>query len=240
MNKIDKQRLIELAEGGISPSEEEAKILEDNIELQQELEDLRMLFAGLRGMPEPEIDQVALESILPKVRAGIKDRRKAAPIFGLQLRPAYALSAAAALALIIIVGAFAIFGPSILGPPEEESAADARATAVVSEEPVQPDQLPEIDSDTATLLDEELAYETSGYSGNLIVEAGSIEGLDLLPELEEALLNNSVDIQFADSTVSLMQSASADEAVMDLLEQNLTPDRERYNKILKALGISEL
>jgi len=101
MDAMKKERLIELAESGLPPTAEEQRLLEADPAARTELDRLTVLFADVRRLPEPEIDEKELAGLLPAVRRGIESRRSRPPLAWLALRPAAARALAIAATLLL-------------------------------------------------------------------------------------------------------------------------------------------
>jgi hypothetical protein len=217
MANMKKERLVELAEGSLAPSEEELQMLAADEGLRREFEELRGLFAALRGLPQPEIDQAAVEGLIPALRAEIGKRRESANPFRLAARPAFVLSAAGAAAVALAAVFILSTWLSTSGP---ETLPFDTPLAAVEQTPLE--------------VTEEMERAVFDV-GSLIAEASSITEIELFADVDETAISES-DLYFQeDSTISLIESIASDDTSLAMLEQNFAPDRERFEKILKAL-----
>lgn len=184
--RILKERLIELAEGELSPTAEEQKALASDAGLRRELEALRSLFTELKSAPAPEIDERALAGVLPAVRRGIERRRARSALAWItapHVPPALARVLAASTAVLLLIGLAAVVGiqPGLERAPLEVAEADS-------------------------------AFYTDSDFDALQVEASRLPGDDFLAGIEEALSADSVDLYFEETSLALMDSA----AMLDL------------------------
>ncbi len=184
--RILKERLIELAEGELSPTAEEQKALASDAGLRRELEALRSLFTELKSAPAPEIDERALAGVLPAVRRGIERRRARSALAWItapHVPPALARVLAASTAVLLLIGLAAVVGiqPGLERAPLEVAEADS-------------------------------AFYTDSDFDTLQVEASRMPGDDFLAGIEEELSADSVDLYFEETSLALMDSA----AMLDL------------------------
>jgi len=187
--RILKERLIELAEGELSPTAEEQKALASDAGLRRELEALRSLFTELKSAPAPEIDERALAGVLPAVRRGIERRRARSALAWItapHVPPALARVLAASTAVLLLIGLAAVVGiqPGLERAPLE----------------------------VAEVFEADSAFYTDSDFDALQVEASRLPGDDFLAGIEEALSADSVDLYFEETSLALMDSA----AMLDL------------------------
>jgi len=179
MDAMKKERLIELAESGLPPTAEEQRLLEADPAARTELDRLTVLFADVRRLPEPEIDEKELAGLLPAVRRGIESRRSRPPLAWLALRPAAARALAIAATLLLAL--------NLLMPvaPEENPQGQVSQLDLVSS----------------------LALGIEPANSDLMTEAITYEDLDLFPDIEEMADSGSEELFFDDSTLALMNVA---------------------------------
>ena len=221
MRSINKERLIELAEGRLAPTAEEQRLLQSDQSLRQELERLRGIFTALRSLPDPAIDQDELDKLVPAIRTKLRSLRRPSLPAWLKLRPAFSHALAAAASFLFIIGTILLVGVNDALQPEREQPAAEVLLA------------PDFE------LDNETEFESLS-DDELLVEASALSELELFPELEEDI-DSDFSYYFGDSLTSeLMESAASDESALAFLEGMLVPDRESYDRIVKALSRREL
>ena len=190
--RIARARLIELAEGELSPTAEEQRALASDAGLRRELEALRSLFAGLRSAPAPEIDERALAGVLPAVQRGIERRRARSVLAWITAPPAplappaLARALTASAAVLLLIGLVAVVGiqPGLERAPLE----------------------------IAEVFEADSAFYTDSDFDALQVEASRLPVDDFLAGIEEELSADSVDLYFEETSLALMDSA----ALLDL------------------------
>ena len=184
--RISKERLIELAEGELSPTAEEQKALASDAGLRQELETLRSLFADLKGAPAPQIDERALAGVLPAVRRGIERRRARSILTWIPARPALARALAASAAMLMLIGLASVVG-------------------------IQPG-IDEVPLEIADGFEADSAFYPDTDFGDLQVEASRLTGDDFIAGIEEELNADSLGVYFEETSLALMDDA----AMLDL------------------------
>jgi anti-sigma-K factor RskA len=191
MGKIEKDRLIELAEGRLTSPAEEQKLLDSSPELREEIEALRALFAELKQMPQPEPDAAALAAMSKTIRESI-ERQRTRPLLQWSAHPLLSSAFAAAASLVIAVGLYFAMVPgeapeSSPTVAEEAMAYDIEtdyAEALSEASAIEDFELYEYDTES---LDSESVDLFLSESTDLLIESASSLENEQFAELAETL-----------------------------------------------------